>query len=83
MTHQTTDDVEARGPIQETDEHKYARHTRNATVFIAIVIAAQIVVALAVGIFIAVTLSSAVSTTTNFGSNSTSCDITNPDWPNC
>jgi hypothetical protein len=59
-------------------ELKYARHTRNATVFIAIIVGIGVVISVIIGVQI-----SKVSNDLNGTGAGTSCAVTNPNWPNC
>jgi hypothetical protein len=52
---------------EETDEHKYARQTRTATVFIAWVVGILTLFSVIAGIYIAVTIGHVVSDTTGGG----------------
>ena len=66
---------------REPLELRYARQTRNAAVFIAWVVGIGVFFGFIGGIYGAVQIAKIGSA---FGtSTSTTCDISNPDWPNC
>lgn len=56
----------------ETDEHKYARQSRNANVFVAWVVGIFTVASLIVGIWVGVSIGKAVNSFDNLGGTSTS-----------
>jgi hypothetical protein len=55
---------------KEADEHMYARMTRNATVFIAVIVGILTLFSVIAGIYVAVTIGSLVSSTTGGGGGS-------------
>lgn len=63
---------------------RYARQTRTATVFIAWVVAAGLILSVVLGIIGGVMIAKAVSDANTISSPpSSSCDYTNPNWPDC
>lgn len=63
---------------------KYARQTRTAAVFIAWVVAAGLILSVILGVIGGVMIAKAVSDANTISSPpSSSCDYTNPNWPDC
>ncbi len=67
-------------PQGESLELRYARQTRNATVFIAWIVGVGVVISLIAGFIVGAQISHA---TTSIDDTSTSCDFSSPSWPDC